>query len=165
MNPDRTLFGMSAIFLSANCLVMVAIVFLQSAVKEGSIEDLIKTKIPLGSQAKDPSRKEDFNVEIARERENKDFLPSSDDLNDIFTINKAEFRSRWEYPSYSSGLINFFGRLSNNVKRIITLVLWILATGILVVYSFVVYSYFDKSRFGFTIMIAILTTDILVYLI
>ena len=49
MNPDRTLFGMSAIFLSANCLIMMAIVFLQSAVKEGSIEDLIKSKIPLGA--------------------------------------------------------------------------------------------------------------------
>ena len=52
MNPDRTLFGMSAIFLSANCLVMVAIVFLQSAVKEGSIEDLIKAKIPRGRNRK-----------------------------------------------------------------------------------------------------------------
>jgi hypothetical protein len=28
LNPDRTLFGMSAIFLSANCLVMMMIVFL-----------------------------------------------------------------------------------------------------------------------------------------
>jgi hypothetical protein len=87
-------------------------------------------------------------------------------LNDIFTINKAEYRSRWEFPAYSSGLMNFFGSLSNAIKIIITLVLWILATGILVVYSFVIKSYFpDNSRFGFIIMIAILTTDVLVYLI
>ena len=28
MNPNRTLFGMSAIFLSANCLIMIGIAFL-----------------------------------------------------------------------------------------------------------------------------------------
>jgi hypothetical protein len=62
--------------------------------------------------------------------------------------------------------MNFFGSFSDAVKRIATLVLWIIATGILVVYSFVVKNYFpDNSRFGFIIMIAILTTDILVYLI
>ena len=166
LNPDRTLFGMSAIFLSANCLIMMAIVFLQSAVKEGAIEDLIEAKIPKGAQPRDPTRKDDFTVEIARERDNKDFLPSTDDLNDIFTINKTEYRSRWEYPAYTSGLINFFGSLSAPVKRIVTLVLWVVATGILVVYSFCIKYYFpDNSRFGFIIMIAILTTDVLVYLI
>lgn len=52
------------------------------------------------------------------------------------------------------------------MKRIVTLVLWVVATGILVVYSFSIKSYFpENSRFGFIIMIAILTTDILVYLI
>ena len=62
--------------------------------------------------------------------------------------------------------MNFFGSLSNPVRRIISLVMWILATGILVVYSFVTKSYFpENSWFGFIIMIAILTTDILVYLI
>ncbi len=49
MSPKPSLFGMSAIFLSANCLVMTMIVFLQSAVKDGSIDDIIKTKLPKGS--------------------------------------------------------------------------------------------------------------------
>ena len=72
----------------------------------------------------------------------------------------------WESPAYSSGLMNFFGSLSERIKRFITLLLWIFATGILVVYSFVVKSYFpESSRFGFITMIAVLTTDILVYLI
>jgi hypothetical protein len=56
LNPDRTLFGMSAIFLSANCLIMMIIVFLQSAVKEGAVEDLIDAKIPKGAQPRDPAR-------------------------------------------------------------------------------------------------------------
>ena len=165
MKDSPTIFGMSAIFLSANCLVMMFIVFLQSAVKDGSVEDLIKAKIPQGAQPRNPQRKDDFDVEITKERENKDFLPSTDDLNDIFTINKAEFRAKWESPAYTSGLMNFFGQLSNPFKRIMTLVLWIISIGILVVYSFTVYSKFEKSKFGFIVMIAVITTDILVYLI
>lgn len=134
--------------------------------KDGSIEDLIAAKIPVGAQPKDKFRQVDFNDEIQKERDNKDFLPSTDDLNDLFTINKPEYRSKWEYPSYGSGLINFFGSLNTTTRRIITLVLWVVATGILVVYSFVVNSYFPSdSRFGFIIMIAILTTDVIVYLI
>ncbi len=53
-----------------------------------------------------------------------------------------------------------------NIKRLITIGLWVIATGILVVYSFVIKHYFPlTSRFGFITMIAILTTDVLVYLI
>jgi len=56
LKDNPTIFGMSAIFLSANCLVMMFIVFLQSAVKDGSVEDLIKAKIPQGAQPRNPQR-------------------------------------------------------------------------------------------------------------
>jgi hypothetical protein len=38
---------------------------------------------------KDANRKGDFNDEIAAEKENKGFMPSTDDLDDIFTIGKS----------------------------------------------------------------------------
>lgn len=166
LSVNPSLFGMSAIFLSANCLVMMMIVFLQSAVKDGSIEDIIKTKLPVGSQPRNPSRNEDFEQEIAKERDNKDYLPTTDCLNDIFTIAKPEYNSKFESPAYSSGLQNFFGNLNPNIKRGVTIGLWLIATGILVIYSFVIRSKFpETSRYGFITMIAILTTDVLVYLI
>ncbi len=93
-------------------------------------------------------------------------MPSTDDLNDIFTIGKPEYNSKFESAAFSSGLQNFFGNLDPNIKRIVAVALWILATGILVVYSFVIKSKFpETSRYGFITMIAILTTDVLVYLI
>jgi len=43
--------------------------------------------------------------------------------------------------------------------------MWAFATGILIVYSFVIYWYMDYSRLGFVTMIAVLLTDVFVYLI
>ncbi len=65
------------------------IVFMNSAVKKGSIEDLINEVIPDGGQPpRDPLRTLDFQEEIKKERENKDYFPSKDDILDLFTINK-----------------------------------------------------------------------------
>ena len=56
--------------------------------------------------------------------------------------------------------------MNPNIRRVITVGLWIIATGILVVYSFVVKSKSPSSpNLGFLIMVALLTTDVLVYLI
>jgi hypothetical protein len=61
---------------------------------------------------------------------------------------------------------NYFAGLSTATKRIVTISLWALAIGILIVYSFVMaFTFEDKSALGFITMIAILTTDVLVYLI
>jgi hypothetical protein len=56
--------------------------------------------------------------------------------------------------------------LSPKALRITTLILWIVATGILVVYSYVLKKQFPlKGDLGFITMIALLTTDVLVFLI
>jgi hypothetical protein len=63
-------------------------------------------------------------------------------------------------------LQNFLGNLDPNIKRLITFFIWILATAILVIYAFVFRARFPQaSNLGFITMIAILTTDVLVYLI
>lgn len=47
-----------------------------------------------------------------------------------------------------------------------TVFLWILATGILVVYAFVIRSKFPETKnLGIVTLVALLTTDVLVYLI
>lgn len=68
--------------------------------------------------------------------------------------------------SFGPGLQNFFNSINPKTKKIITLALWVIATGILVVYSFIMKKYFpSKGDLGFITMIALLTTDVLIYLI
>jgi hypothetical protein len=55
---------MNAIFLSANCLVMMLLVFINSAVVDSSIQDVIRLKVPaaaqLGRSPPDENRNQDF---------------------------------------------------------------------------------------------------------
>jgi hypothetical protein len=88
VEKEVTTFGVSIVFLSANCLLMMLIVFVQSSVKSGSIQDLIDRKIPKGTNPRDQTRTLDFEDEIDQEISNKDFYPTTDDLSDIFTIGK-----------------------------------------------------------------------------
>lgn len=50
-------------------------------------------------------------------------------------------------------------------KRTLTFLLWCVATAILIVYSYVIHWYMDRSRLGFVTMIAVLLTDLFIYLI
>jgi hypothetical protein len=51
------------------------------------------------------------------------------------------------------------------VRRGITFFLWCVATAILIIYSYVIYWKMDNSRLGFVTMIAVLLTDVFVYLV
>lgn len=78
---------------------------MNSAVKNGSIEDLINEVIPDGGQPpRDPLRTLDFQEEIQKERQNKDYFPSKDDILDLFTINKPQFRSKFVATAYGGGI-------------------------------------------------------------
>jgi hypothetical protein len=69
--------------------------------------------------------------------------------------------------AYGAGIQNFVGRLPTLTRRLLSLGLWIIAVIILVVYSFCVAGYFPGGSrgLGFITMIALLTTDVLVFLI
>lgn len=59
---QKTTFGVNAVFLAANCLVMMMVVFFNSAVVNGSIDDLMRDKLTaIGGPARDPQREKDFN--------------------------------------------------------------------------------------------------------
>ena len=58
---------------------MLIIVFIQSAVKDGSVDDLIKTKIPIADGSRpprDPQRDVDFEEEISKEKDDKEYFES-----------------------------------------------------------------------------------------
>jgi drug/metabolite transporter (DMT)-like permease len=75
--PEKnSTFGISSVFLSANCLVMMAIVFMNHSVTNGSIDDLIQNKIQPGGAVRDPNRTTDFDQEVDSEKLNKDYVPT-----------------------------------------------------------------------------------------
>ena len=63
-------FGFSAIFLCANCMIMLIIVFLNMGIKGGSIRDLLNEKLEKGDP-RDINRETDFLEEINEEKANK----------------------------------------------------------------------------------------------
>lgn len=140
----KSTFGISAVFLSANCLVMICIVFFNHAVSNGSIDDMMQSKLSPNGQARDPERSTAFEKEVDAEKLDKDYCPTQQDVLDIFTIGKPEYQEKWVATSYGPGLQNFFASVSPLARRITTLVLWIVATAILVVYSFVLKNVFPE---------------------
>lgn len=78
-----TEFSLSAIFLASNCLVMIIVVFLNNNISRGSIEEVIKKKLPARhppnaegiSPTRNPEREIDFQDEIKEERRNKEYFP------------------------------------------------------------------------------------------
>ena len=72
---SNSYFGFSAVFLNANCLVLILTLFLNSGIPNGSISDLIMNKLPKGDP-RDPERETDFLEEINEERANKSYFPS-----------------------------------------------------------------------------------------
>ena len=83
---------------------------------------------------------------------------------DLFTL--AEGLAKDDLGSaFGGGLQSRFGNMNNKGKRFLTFILWSCATAILIVYSYVIYWYMDRSRLGFVTMITVLITDVFVYLI
>jgi hypothetical protein len=61
---QKTVFGISIVYLSLNCLIMMFLVFMNSAVRNSSIMDFIASKVPsaqqIGKGLPDPRRQTDF---------------------------------------------------------------------------------------------------------
>jgi hypothetical protein len=66
--------------------------------------------------------------------------------------------------AFGGGIQHKFHDMPVFKQRLISLFLWCVATGILVIYSYVIYWYFDETLLGFIIMISILITDVFLYL-
>jgi hypothetical protein len=101
-----------------------------------------------------------------KERDNKQYIPTKEDIFDIFTIGKPGNTKRGVASAYGPGLQNIFGNLKTTTKRLVSLGLWMFAIAILIVYSYSIRSNFPNDKaLGFITMIAIITTDILIFLI
>lgn len=60
---SNSYFGFSSVFLNANCCVIILTIFLNSAIKGGSIEDLLVNKMVDG-EPRDETRTDDFLEEV-----------------------------------------------------------------------------------------------------
>lgn len=103
--------------------------------------------------------------EVNEERADKSYFPTYNDVVDLFTLaNNIEGEDDLG-SAFGGGLQSAFRAMTIRSQRLITFFLWCFSTGILVVYSFVIYWYMDSSRLGFVTMIAVLLTDVFIYLI
>ena len=161
LTNDKSFFGLSAIFLNANYMIMLLILYLNSGIPGGSIRELLLHKMPRGD-GKDPNRDQDFFEELKEERTNKQFNPTLEDVLDLFTIGKN--MESTSSSSFGGGLQYKFGKRPICQRRLINAFFWCLATSILVVYSYVIKWYMNDSKLGFVIMIVILITDVFTYM-
>lgn len=165
-----SLFGYSVVFLFANSLPMILAAFLNTSQKHGSIEDIVMEKLPAtdpnGRRPRNPNRDKDFQDEVAEEKADTKQATTQDDIFDLVTIGRPEHRLPGLSNAFSSGFHGSFAYLRPIWKRLLTGFLWAFSAGILVLYSYVVYwNLPGQKNVGFVVMFAVLTTDVLVYLI
>lgn len=162
---SNSYFGFSTVFLNANCCIMILTIFLNSAIKGGSVSDILMNKLPKSNKMPDREREDDFLEEVQEQRSNKSYFPCFEDVIDLFTIGGMEGDKDDLGSAFGGGLQSAFHSLPTPIRRTISFFLWCCATAILIVYAYVIYWYMDKSRLGFVTMIAVLMTDVFVYLI
>ena len=115
MDDNPTVFGISSVFLMANLIIMILLVYINTAVRGGSIDDIIKKKmseIQEGRPKKDSTRNKDFDDEIKEEKTTKGFIPSQDDVYDLFTIGKPKFYDPKVGTAFRTGFQSMFKNMS-----------------------------------------------------
>jgi hypothetical protein len=86
INPQSdSFFGYSCIFLNCNCVLVVALIFLYTGKRNSSIKDFLFSKLTHGD-APDKTRTENFEEEIMKQRNDDTFVPTFEEVADLFTI-------------------------------------------------------------------------------
>jgi len=88
-------------------------------------------------------------------------MPTYQDVIDLFTLGSTMEDSGDLGTTFGGGVQTAFSSLS--LRKFITFCIWAAATGVLVIYSYVIYWKFSYSWLGFITMIAVLLTDVFVF--
>jgi len=158
---DDSFFGLSAIFLTANAIVMIIITFMNSGRTGTSIGEIV-SQLPTGKEL-DIHRPSTYDDEITEAYDDDDYLPTQNELFEIFTLNKTTKRKKMLGP-FEGGLVKLISGLSRFKRILSTIILYLFAFGILLSYAFLDYYTRDKSRLGDITMVAVIASDIILYL-
>jgi len=87
MDDDETYFGISAIFLTANGMIMIVTVFLNNPQGALSINEVVN-KLPEGPPL-DIMRSSNYDDEITDAYEKDDYIPTQNEIFEMFTVNRV----------------------------------------------------------------------------
>ena len=109
MEDDDSFFGLSAIFLTANAILMIIIVFMNSSKTGTSIGEIVK-KLPEGDKL-DPNRESSYDDEITESYKDDDYIPTQNEIFEMFTVRNASKKRKLLGVS-EGGIINIFTGVS-----------------------------------------------------
>jgi hypothetical protein len=158
---DKSFFGLSAIFLTANAVVMILITFINSGITGTSIGEIV-AQLPEGPPL-DIKRPVNYDDEINECYKNNDYLPTQNEIFEVFTINRVTKKKKMLGP-FEGGIAKLMAGLSKTKRIILTVILYILAVAILLAYALIDYYTRDKSRLGDITMLAVIASDVIMYL-
>jgi hypothetical protein len=121
-------FGISSIFLTANAVVMIIIVFMNTADRGTHVGTIVKA-LPEGDKL-DISRASTYDDEITEAWKDDDYVPTQNEIFEMFTINQAS-QKRGLVGVFEGGLLKIFNHMSPKLRRMITVMLYIIAIAIL----------------------------------
>jgi len=158
--------GLSAVFLSINAIIMIAIAFMSYSLNTGSLLDIfdmlkankgneqaIETKyndLPLAEQLEQLMADPEYEV---TEREILNHLTIVQDKKDFTNTVLA------------GGLQSVFRKKNQNLKKIVLLVMYGIAVAVLIIYAVLVHNHTKEESLGWVTTIAVITTDVIVYFI
>ncbi len=153
----RSFFGISAVFLSYNCVVVMFVIFLNTWKNAVNFLDVLADKLQLKTETSTVDLEQDFTRQVAEQESNKAYQITKEELDHFYTIKEEDS------SLLSGGAIRQFGALQLSTKVTISVALYVFSVCILVGYAFIIYNCTDEYRLGFVIFIAIVTTDCVLY--
>lgn len=155
---EYSFFGISAVFLSCNAIVFIFIVFLNDGKNATNFLALVSDKLDFKHE---DDEAEDQLLKYYQTRDKKinpDYCVTQKEIDYFFTIREED------RTLVTGGVIMRYGSLPTVAQVFITFFLYVFSVGILVGYSYIIYETTSEYKLGFITMIAVITTDTIIYL-
>lgn len=158
---DETYFGVSAIFFTMNCVIMILLAHINNPKGGLHIKDVIE-KLPEGEPL-DINRQTHYDDEITKAYEDDDYLPTQAEVFEMFTINRVSKRKGLR-GVFEGGIRRVFYSCSAIQKCLFSFALYSIALLLMGAYAWIGYVVQDDSGISIITMVTIIATDFLVYL-
>lgn len=154
-------FAISVIFLTPNGVILILVAFLAGR-KEGAAVSEIVQALPEG-EVLDVKREVTYEDEITKAYEFDEYIPTQNEIFEMFTLNKAKDVGKIMGP-FEGGLLKMFYKMSKIKRILIVLTLYFISLVILGIYAMLDYLVRNHSGLGIITMCTVIATDFIIYL-
>jgi len=158
--------GVSAVFLSINAMIMVAIGIMSYSDNKGSIVHILDMiKATNNKEDAIDTKYNELPIEEQYEKllHDPEYEVTETEIKKYVTV--ANTREEFGKTILAGGLQSMFTKKSPLFKRIVLIVLYALSVGVLVAYAVLVKQKLPERYLGWITAIAVITTDIIVFFI